>query len=57
MEFRGFDSSIVLILKGWNAHVRSGFPRNLESSNLSRDNARRKIGRKTVQSRRRPDEA
>ena len=31
-------------LKGWNSHVHSEFPINVESSNLSRDNLSREIG-------------
>ena len=27
--------------KGWNYHVHNGFPRNIESRNLSRDNLSR----------------
>ena len=30
---------------GWNCHVHRGFPRKLESNNLSRDNVSRAIGR------------
>ena len=46
MDFRGFDSSIILILTGWNSHVHRGFPRKFESSDLSRDNLSREIGRR-----------
>ena len=46
MDFRGFDSSIINInCKGWNSHVHRGFPGKSESSNLSRDNVSREIGR------------
>ena len=46
MAFRGFDSSIINInSKGWNSHVHRGFPGKFESSNLSRDNVSREIGR------------
>ena len=31
--------------KGWNFHVHRGFPRNIESTNLNRDNLSREIGR------------
>ena len=31
--------------KGWNSHVQRKFPGNVESTNLSRDNLRREIGR------------
>ena len=34
--------------KGWNSHVHGGFPGKLESSNLSRDNVSREIGRTTM---------
>ena len=30
---------------GWNSHVRREFPGNVESTNLSRDNLSREIGR------------
>ena len=45
VDFRGFDSSIILILKGWNSQAHRGFPGKLESSNVSRDNVSREIGR------------
>ena len=32
LGFRGFDSSIILNLKGWNSHVHRKYPRNSESS-------------------------
>ena len=44
MDFRGFDSSRILI-KGWNSQVHKEFPKKFESSNLSRDNPSREIGR------------
>ena len=47
LDFRGFDSSIILI-KGWNSDVHRGFPGKLESSNLSRDNISREIGRRCL---------
>ena len=34
-----------LNLKGWNSQVHRGFPRKSESSNVSRDNVSREIGR------------
>ena len=43
MDLGGFDSSITLILKGWNSRSHRGFPGSFESSNLSRDNVSRKI--------------
>ena len=46
LDFRGFYSSIIsLNLKGWKSHVYREFSGNLESSNLSRDNLSREIGR------------
>ena len=53
IDFRGFDSSIIVIqrggiLKGWNFHVHRGFPGIIESSNVSRDNVSREIGRIAV---------
>ena len=33
------------MFKGWNSHVHRQFPRKFESSNVSRDNVSRKIGR------------
>ena len=34
-----------LNLDGWNSHVHRGFPGKFESSNVSRDNISREIGR------------
>ena len=34
-----------LDLKGWNSSVHRGFPRKFESSNVSRDDVSREIGR------------
>ena len=45
MDFRGFDSIIILIIRGGDSHLHSGFPGMFESSNLSMDNGSRKIGR------------
>ena len=45
LDFRGVDSSIILNLKGWNSHVHGGFTGKFESSNVSRDNLSREIGR------------
>ena len=36
-DFRGFDSSLIFIFKGWNSHVHSGSRGDFESANLSRD--------------------
>ena len=44
-DFGGFDSSRVLILKGWTSHVHRELSGNFESKNLSRDNPSRGIGR------------
>ena len=43
VDFRGFDSSTILIERG--GILRPGFPRKFESSNVSRDNVSREIGR------------
>ena len=40
--FGGFDS---INLKGWNSQAHRGFPGKFESSNVSRDNVSREIGR------------
>ena len=45
MDFGGFDSSIILICKGWDSQAHRELPGKLESSNLSRDNLSREIGR------------
>ena len=38
LDFRGSDSSGILILKGWNSHAHRELPGNdIESTNLSRD--------------------
>ena len=42
----GFTQAYSLNLKGWNSHVHRGFPGKLESSNLSRDNVSKEIGRR-----------
>ena len=42
LDFRGFDSSIILI---WRGGIPRPDPGNSESSNLSRDNIDREIGR------------
>ena len=41
LDFRGFDSSRIL----WNSHVHREFPGNRESTDLSRGNISREIGR------------
>ena len=47
-DFRWFDSSIMLHnSKGWNTHVHRNFPGFVGSTNLSRDNMSREIGRST----------
>ena len=49
MDFRGFDSRIILInAKGENYHVHRGFPGKFEPSNLSRDIISREIGHITI---------
>ena len=45
--FRGFDSSIFFILRLWNSQAHRESPGKLESSNVSRDNVSRRIGRRT----------
>ena len=44
-DFRGFDSSIVLIIKGWNSEIHGELSEKFESTILSRDNSSREIGR------------
>ena len=46
LAFRVFDSSIVLVVKGWNSHTHREFPGKFEASNLSRDNLSREMGRR-----------
>ena len=47
LDFTGFDSSIMNInVKGWNSHVHKDLPGYFESTNLSRDDLSREIGRK-----------
>ena len=43
VDFRGFDSSTILDLRGEIPKPR-GFPGKFESSNISRDNVSREIG-------------
>ena len=45
VDFSGFDSSIMLICKGWNSQAHREFPGKFESSNVSRGNVSREIGR------------
>ena len=45
VDFRGFDSSIILTSRGGIPRPHRGFPGKSESSNLSRDNVSREIGR------------
>ena len=49
MGFRGFDSSIILILRGGIPRPIGNFPEEIESTNLSRHNLRREIGRSATQ--------
>ena len=35
VDFRGFDSSIILSLKGWNSQSHREFPKKFDSSNVS----------------------
>ena len=45
LDFRGFDSSIIVVFKRWNSHVHGEFPGKSESTNLSRENLSGEIGR------------
>ena len=45
VDFRGFDSSIILILRGGIPTPIGDFPGKFESSNVSGDNVSRGIGR------------
>ena len=49
--FRGSDSSIILILRGGIPMSIGSFPGKFESSNLSRRNVSRRIGRSTTHAR------
>ena len=40
-DFGGFDSSRILVLRGWNCHVHREYPGSFESVDLSRDNLSR----------------
>ena len=44
VDFGGFDSSTILIQRGWNSQAHRGLPGKFESSNVSRDNVSRRIG-------------
>ena len=45
MDFRGFDSSIISIVKGWNSQAHMEIPGEFESSSLSREHISREIWR------------
>ena len=45
LGFRGLDASANLNVKGWTSHAHREFPAKFESTNLSRDNLSREIGR------------
>ena len=45
LDFRGFDSSRILVLRGGILMSIGEIPSNCESTNLSRDNLSREIGR------------
>ena len=45
LDFRGFDSSRILVFKGWNSQAHREFPGKSESSNLSGDSLSGEIGR------------
>ena len=44
LDFRGFDSSRILIRRGWNSNIQWEFPGIVESANLSRNDLSREIG-------------
>ena len=44
LDFRGFDSSRILGLRGGIPQAHRKFPGNVELTNLGRDNASREIG-------------
>ena len=46
MDFRGLDSSIILIVKEWNSQARREFHVKFDSSNVSRRNVSRRTGRR-----------
>ena len=46
VDFRGVLLKHNLNLKGWNSHVHRKFTGRFESSNVSRDNVSREMGRK-----------
>ena len=48
VDFGGVLLKHNLNSKGWNSHVHRGFPGKFESSNVSRDNVSREIGRSTA---------
>ena len=43
VDFRGFDSSTILMFKGWNSQAHRGVPGKFESSNVSREIERTQI--------------
>ena len=45
VDFRGFGLKHNLDFKGWNSQAHKGLPGRFESSNVSRDNDSREIGR------------
>ena len=45
LDLRGFYSSGILIVQGWNYHFQREIPGKFEASNLSGDNCSREIGR------------
>ena len=49
VDFTGFDSSTNLKFTGWNSQAHRGFTGQFESSNVSRNNISREIGRKQGQ--------
>ena len=45
LDFGGFDSSRVLIVRVWDSHLQREFPGNFESKSLSGDDLSTEIGR------------
>ena len=48
MDFGGFDSNIILLLRGGILMCMGDYPGKFGSSNLNRDNVSREIGRTSV---------
>ena len=48
MDFRGFDSNINLEFTGWNSQAQRKSSVKFDSSNVSRRNVSRRIGRSVM---------